>query len=157
MIDDELKAFLESGCALIVGFAMADRTPLASRAWGLDVLDAATGRIHLLVVPDDLLPLGAQGPVGLRVAITGAHVESLRSVQLKGTITGQAAATPDDWERCQAYCDDFFGTIERVDRFPKEEIARSAPVRLASLTVEVEEMFDQTPGPGAGAVLGGAT
>lgn len=159
MFDGELVTFLESGSALIVGFVTPDGAPLASRGWGLDVLDAAAGIVRVLVVPDDIEPLLArpEGPVGIRVALTGAHVETLRSVQLKGVIEAMEDETPEMWERCARYCDEFFGIIEEVDRFPRSMMERTAPVRIAACTVAVEEMFDQTPGPGAGAAIARST
>lgn len=155
MFDGDLVDFLESGCALIVGFVVPGGAPLASRGWGLDVLDAGAGRVRLLCVPDDIEPVleGPGGPVGVRVAITGADVETLRSVQLKGAVEALEPATPADWERCQAYCDEFFGTIEAVDRFPRSMMERTTPMRITACTVVVEDMFDQTPGPSAGAAL----
>jgi hypothetical protein len=142
VFDGELVSFLEGGSAFIVGFVTPDGAPLASRGWGLDVLDAAAGIVRVLLVPDDI-----------RVAVTGAHVLTLRSVQLKGVVEALEDETPEMWARCARYCDDFFGIIEAVDRFPRAMMERTTPVRIAACTVAVEEMFDQTPGPGAGAAI----
>ena len=49
MFSEEMVAFLESGCSLILGTVGADGAPHAGRGWGLDVVDPATGRVRLLL------------------------------------------------------------------------------------------------------------
>src|SRR5688572_10016749 len=48
VFSDEMTAFLQSGCSLIVGTVGPDGEPHAGRAWGLDVLDPR-GRVQLLL------------------------------------------------------------------------------------------------------------
>lgn len=147
-LDDDLVPFLESGCALVIGSVSADGAPFAARGWGLDVLDPAAGRIRLLVAAADLPSLGPA------IAVTGASVRTLRSVQLKGTVeVVEERADAADEERSARYRDDFFGTVADADGTPRATLDRLQPGALAALRIAVDELYDQTPGPGAGAAL----
>ena len=54
MFDPETRAFLESGCGLLVATVSADGAPHAARGWGLDVLDVGPpARLRLLLDADD--------------------------------------------------------------------------------------------------------
>ena len=102
VLSDELAAFLEGGCALIVGTVGADGRPHAGRAWGIEVLDAEAGRLRLLLDAADgptLANLAGDDP---RLACTGADVRTLHSRQLKGRSLGTEPATGADRARAAA-------------------------------------------------------
>lgn len=156
MLDPDLVGLLEGGCALIVGVCGADGAPYASRAWGLQVESPADGdgpevrcRIRFFMGDDDHVVLervAAAAPV----AITGADVLTLRSVQLKGRAIGVESATDEDRTRSAAYFDAFASDIERADGQPKHLLGRLVPPDIAVCTAVVAEVYDQTPGPRAG-------
>ena len=52
-----------------------------------------------------------------------------------------------------AYCDAFFGDIVDTDGIDRAVVERMTPLGYVACTVAVEQLFDQTPGPGAGARL----
>ena len=155
MFTTDLVAFLESGCALIVATAGDDGAPHASRGWGLDVLDATTGRIRLLLGADDPVVL-AHAAAGGGIAVTGADVVTLRSVQAKGRVLSVEPVTSDDRERSQRYCTAYHDAVAIVDDIPRHLMQRMVPVEMVRCDIEVEAVFDQTPGPGAGAEIAGA-
>jgi hypothetical protein len=149
VIDEGLRAFLERGCAMIVGTAAPDRMPHAQRAWGCSVLGPTTVRL-LLDGSDPVLRehLGADG----RIAVTSADVRNLRSVQLKGRVVAlDDEPTADDLARCEAHNQELFTDIEVTDHFPRALAERMVPPSYLVAVVEVEEAYDQTPGPSAGA------
>lgn len=146
-LDDALGGFLESGCALIVGAALSDGEPYATRAWGLEVVDAEGGEVRLLVDADDVPRLA-----GI-MAVTGADVRTLRSVQLKGLVLRSDPVTGTDLDRTAAYCDAFFAAVEDTDGTPRRLMDKLRPAVLAAIHLRVDELFDQTPGPSAGGVL----
>ncbi len=148
----EQVALLESGCALVVGTTAADGAPHATRGWGLHVHDPAQGRMRVLVDDDPTVRacLSATGAL----AVTGADVHTLRSIQVKGRVEEVGGPTAEDRACFARYCDDFFGAVESVDHFPRRLMERLAPVSLAAVEVAAEELYDQTPGPAAGAALG---
>lgn len=147
------RTLAERGCALTVGTVGPDGAPHASRAWGLTLTATSTSPVRLLLAADDattLANLGRDGDHGGRVAITGADVRTLRSFQLKGRVTALEPATEEDHEKADRYCDDFFTDIEVTDGTPRVLTERLRPANYVACTVEVEEAFDQTPGPQAG-------
>jgi hypothetical protein len=160
-LEPEMEAFLHSGCALIVGLTSERGEPFATRGWGATVLHAAGGdapseslQLRVLVDAAEELAVDLMGS-GCAVALTAADVITLRSVQFKGRATGRAAATPADRDRADAYCDQFFADIASADLTPTELLERMRPTEVVACTVEIDEMFDQTPGPGAGGCLQG--
>lgn len=147
---------LESGCALISGYVRADGAPFAGRGWGLSfAADGRTGR--LLVPPRDLALLGRPDDdvTGTWIAVTGAHVLTLESRQVKGRVLGVGPATEADLEHSRRYCDDYFAKVFIIDDVPRHLMERMVPNELVALTFTVEEAFDQTPGPRAGRTIGG--
>ena len=152
MLTSDLVALLESG-ALIVGTVGPDGAPWAARGWGLDVLEGGA-RVRLLLPADDVVLLGHLAS-GAPVAITAADVETLQAVQLKGRADGLAAATDDDRARSRRYTDGYHGAVLEVDDVPVELMERQVPVDLVRCEVAVDGVFDQTPGPGAGAAITG--
>jgi hypothetical protein len=153
VLDGELVSFIESGCGLIVAVVGADGEPFATRAWGADVLDAASGGIRLLLDASDpaLAHLESTGVI----AFTGADVRTLRSAQLKGSVRSIEPATDSDRARAARYCDEFFAAITEVEGTPRELLDRIVPVALVGCSVVAGEAFDQTPGPRAGRSVGG--
>ena len=148
MIDEVVKAFLERGCAIIVGTVAPDGLPHAQRAWGCTVVGPAT--VRTMVDATDAV-LRSHLDAGGRIAVTAAHVRTLQSVQLKGTVVAVEEPTPDDLARCEAHNDEVFTDIHETDHFPRELVERMVPPAYVTAVVEVEELFDQTPGPTAGA------
>jgi hypothetical protein len=153
VLDPEIVAFLESGCALIVGTVARDGTPYATRAWGLSIVgrdDPVT--VRLLLDAADAVTIDHLRDRGL-VAITATSVPTLRSRQLKGTATSVVAATDADLDRAAQYCDQFYGDICRTEHTHRSLPERLTPSEFVACTIDVDELFDQTPGPGAGAAL----
>ncbi len=148
MIDEALTAFLERGCAMIVGTVSPDGAPHAQRAWGCRVIDPTTVRL-LIDERDPTIRdhLDAGGPI----AVTGADVRTLRSVQVKGRVTAVETPTADDLERCGHHNDELLDDIEQTDFFPRQVSERMVPPGYVVAIVAVDEVYDQTPGPGAGA------
>lgn len=147
VFDRETVAFLEGGPSMIVGTSLEGRTPFAARAWGLMVVDPAARRIRLLVGTRD----AERFVVGSPIAVTGADVPTLRSLQLKGHLLDIEPGTESDHVWFEHHCELFMGDVLRVDGTPRELLQRMTPAVLSACTIEVESIFDQTPGPGAGA------
>jgi hypothetical protein len=149
LLDATTEAFLESGCGLVVCAVSPDGMPCVARGWGLTVLDPYRGLIRLLVPSDDATLLEHLGD-GERVAVTGGDVRTYRSIQLKGRSRGVEEATEADRARLQAYIAAFFAELLDVNAMPAELCERFIPVGVSGCTLVVEELYDQTPGPGAG-------
>ena len=148
----ETARFVGDKAALVVAAVGSDGRPYVARGWGLTVLDHATGRSRLLMSAVDgerLTHLAGGGAI----AVTGSDVPTLRSCQMKGHLVAFDEVTDDDVAKCADYCDGFFGDIEAADHFPRHLLDRIVPDGLSACTIVVEQIFDQTPGPGAGNLL----
>ncbi|HMQ28080.1 MAG TPA: hypothetical protein PKA98_18975 [Acidimicrobiales bacterium] len=150
-IDRELA---ERGCALVVGTVGPDGAPYASRGWGLTLTPATPSPVRLQLDAGErvtIANLSREADHGGRIAVTGADVVTLRSFQLKGRVTAIVSATDDDLAKVDRYCDEFFTDIANTDGTPRHLTERLRPAAYVACTVEIDEAFDQTPGPGAGA------
>jgi hypothetical protein len=155
VFDAEQTTFLESGCSLILGTVLPDGEPHAGRGWGLDI-QPDTDQVRLLLDAEDS-PTVARAAAGGAIAITAADVRTLRSMQLKGRVLSVEVASPEDAARAVRFCEEFFTDIAETDGTPRERTERLVPVGYMACTVAVGHVFDQTPGPGAGALLSGPT
>lgn len=153
----EVQAHLEAGSAEVVGLVAPGGRPVATRGWGLDVLDAEVGRVRLLMRAVDLVPLGlaAGDRPDVPISVTASDVPTLFSVQLKGRLEAVDPPVETDPARVDRYCDGFLGDVVGVDRIRRDlmELWRPTGQALVACTILVEELFGQTPGPDAGARL----
>lgn len=150
MFDTPTTRFLEGGCALIIGVAGSDGEPYATRGWGLDVLSERRVRLLLAAADEGAIERLAEGGA---IAVTACDVRTLRSLQIKGRSLGIDLLTDADRERADRYCEAFFTDVSDVDGAPRERVDRLEPADYVPVIIEVEEQYDQTPGPGAGARL----
>jgi hypothetical protein len=151
-IDDELAAFLECTGSLIVATVDAAGVPTASRAWDLQVVgDRARVRVQLDAA--DRTALESVG-AGRSVAVTVTDVFTLRSVQVKGTGTAASAPTADDTVHGERYRAGFLANVAEIEQVPAALPERLIPTSFRSFEMAIDEVFDQTPGPAAGAPLG---
>ncbi len=149
LLSRDVITFLESGCGLIVGTVAPDGDPHATRGWGLTVLPGDDLRVRLLIPAEDQTAIEHLAPGG-RVAITGGDVTTLRSIQLKGRSLGIEPATETDQARARLYTDAFFTDVETTDQIDRSVLARLEPAGYVACIVEVDDLYDQTPGPEAG-------
>jgi hypothetical protein len=152
VLSPETAALLEGGCALIVGSADRDKVPHAARGWGITVLSRDPIELRLLVDAHDPIALANLVPEA-KIAITGGDVATLHSIQLKGTVRATEPGTDDDRARAARYADEFFADVGRTDGTPRELMTRLLALDVVACTVHVDELYDQTPGPGAGASM----
>jgi hypothetical protein len=149
---DEIE-LLESGCSLVIGLVSADGRPHDGRGWALSMSDDRR-HARLLVGASDIEALGhPPGVVTGKVAVNGADVLTLRSVQLKGPIVGAEPADEEDRARMVRHCDGFFDAVAFVDSIPRHLMERLVPNEVVACTFEIVEAYDQTPGPDAGKPL----
>jgi Pyridoxamine 5'-phosphate oxidase len=154
VFDPETRAFLESGCGLLVATVSADGEPHASRGWGLDVVELGSPTVVRVVLDADDERTLEHVAAGGAIAITAANVLTLRSLQLKGRADGLDATSPVDPERVDRYVRQFHADVELTDRVTWATFQTFFPASYVTCVVRVDEMFDQTPGPGAGARTG---
>ncbi|MFN8018933.1 MAG: hypothetical protein U0P45_12530 [Acidimicrobiales bacterium] len=150
MLDPQAQARFGPGVSVIVGAAANDGEPFATRAFSVVPVRGDWTRVRVVVAADDPVPVAHLGE-GAKVAITGADVVTLRSVQLKGRVALAEATTEEDLDRAMHHASEMARLIEETDGTDRAMVMRLVPFRMVAVEVEVEEHFDQTPGPGAGA------
>jgi hypothetical protein len=155
VLDDETATLMRGGCALIIGAVAPDGRPHALRGWGIEVLVEEPLRVRVLVDAHETEAIDHLAE-GRPVAVTVADVTTLRSVQFKGRSAGIEAATEDAPDVMARYVDQFFADIAATDGIARSLLERFVPdpAALVALVLDVDEQFDQTPGPGAGRSVG---
>jgi pyridoxamine 5'-phosphate oxidase-like protein len=153
-IDDELKAFLESGPSVIVGTRDVGLAPEITRAWGPRVSEdrrSVSVCVPLATSAKTLDNLADNG----RIALACALPTSVKSVQLKGTCIETSEPDAADLAAVEEHREVFAARNERigVPRHMVETLWRreleTSPV-LVKIRFVSEQAFDQTPGPDAG-------
>lgn len=150
VVRGETATFISGGVAIMVATRDEDMRPEITRGWGPEV--AADGRsITLgLIAPEGSRArdnLEANGSIAMNCTLPSSY----RAVQAKGSVL--RIAEPDQEDLARAH--------EHADAFAAETAKVGAPapahlyVQAVDLTVafEVEELYDQTPGPAAGSEL----
>jgi hypothetical protein len=155
IVDDTVVELYAAGSAHLVGLVTADGQPFATRGWGISFApDRRTATV--LIAGPEIGRLGYpdDDPTGSTMAMTCTHVATLASAQLKGPIRAVRPTDPDDLALAEEYCDAFFTAVLEVDFIARELMERLRPDVLVACEFEIVEAYDQTPGPGAGRVLG---
>jgi len=149
----ETIEILESGCALVVATVAPDGAPLAGRGWGVTVPAPADDRVRLVLDKSDRGTLENIEETG-RLVLTAADVATFRACQLKGRVTTDVFDA-DDADRATVveFCDAFFANVIATDGTDRRLLERLVPLEFVVCEVTVDDVYDQTPGPGAGTAV----
>jgi hypothetical protein len=154
VFDAGLTELSTPGYALIVALVTVDGEPSATRAWSLEPVSADPPVVRVALPAGELVRVG-HDPAALDVpiAVTGGDVATLQSKQIKGRAI--AVEPPNDHDRglIELHVEGFFGAVESVDGIPRELLRYLVADDFDMVTVEVAEMYDQTPGPTAGSLV----
>ena len=156
-INDEMKAFLESGVSVVVGTRDIRLVPEIVRAWG-PVVSEDRQSVSLCVpwatsgqTLDNLETVG-------RISVVFTLPTNVQSIQLKGKWIETTEPDAADLAAVELHRDAFASLNERigmprrvVETFWKRELETS-PV-LVKVRFVPEQLFNQTPGPDAGSHL----
>jgi hypothetical protein len=152
VLDAETIEFLESGCSLVVGTVASDGVPFVTRGWGIKVVKADLDCVRLVLDSLDAVTLENLGVTG-RVAVTAADVPTLQSKQLKGRAAEVFPAGDEDRATVEEFCDAFFDSVVATDGTDRRLLERLVPLDFVACDVMIDELYDQTPGPGAGSAV----
>lgn len=163
LLPRELMDLADSGPVVIVGSADASRVPELSRAWGVQLI-AESDDVVLCVPSASARRVLANLESTGRIAVTITNPRTYRSFQLKGRVIAITLASASDRERVAAHQEAFVESVaaiglprESTRRFfsgePDDDDDEDAAAGLMAVRVHVEALFDQTPGPAAGARL----
>ena len=143
---------LDAGASLIVGTSNGHGEPRATRAWAAHIVEPEPLLIRVVVTADDPVTVANLSPGG-SVAVTGCDVRTLRSVQVKGRVRSIAPADAADLAIVADHSRKFLEAVRDTDRAAIEMVARILPRTFVGVEIEVDQRFDQSPGPVAGRLL----
>jgi general stress protein 26 len=145
-----LKEFLESGVAIQVGTAGADGKPHAVTGWGARINEDGTVSIFIEAKRASR-PL-ANLATNPKVAVIFGDPISYRSIQLKGQWRSTAPPSEEDQAWVVRHRDLFASSTALVGDNPNS-IRNLWMDEVMRIDFDVQQAFDQTPGPEAGRPL----
>ena len=147
----DIADLVRHGVAVIVATRDAELRPELGRAWG-PALSEDGERLTVCVEAAPESPMARNLASGSSAAAMLARLASHTTVQLKGTVVEVATPTQDRLDAVHEHVDAFVAETAAVG--VPESIARAlvAP-DLLTVTIEVRERFDETPGSRAGTPL----
>ena len=148
MIPPQVLELLRTGVSIVIGTRDASLMPECTRAWGILVgVDRASVTVFLTE------PISKKTLENLRengqIAISCARPTDHTACQLKGRVRVIRAANEHDREANRRWYRDFLGELTAVGVPSHLGEAWITEPRLA-VEVDVTDVFEQTPGPGAG-------
>jgi len=149
MLSEEIVEFVEGGVSLVVGTRDAGLRPDATRAAGLQVHpDRAHVTVHLPLATSDraLSNLRDNGAIAVVCSLPLTH----RTFQLKGRVLGIRDADAEERKVVEPYRRHLAEELRAVG-LPYRIAMQMTSWPCAAVDVEIESVFQQTPGPGAGA------
>jgi hypothetical protein len=152
VITDAVIDFLTVGRSVAAGSCDAQGRPHATRCAALRV---EPDREHVTVflathLAEATLRNVASNP---RLAIQVSHPLDHRTVQLKGQVTVTREAAAADRSSIEQYVGELAAVVDQIG-MPYDRVVRMAQWPATAIRMRVSEVFLQTPGPGAGALLG---
>ena len=151
MIDAELALFLQQGLAINIGTRDATLAPHA--AYAPAALVEPDG-MHIVIY----VPAVGAGPVladllhNGQAAVVFARPMDDRACQVKGTYVSHRPAGDDERPRVQAQWQGFLQQLEMIGT-PGESTRTWMTWPCVAIRLRVTALFNQTPGPDAGARL----
>jgi hypothetical protein len=151
MIGTELASFLQEGIAIHIGTRNARLEPNGARAVAVSV--DADGTHVIAYVPETAAPtvladLESNG----QAALVFARPPDERACQLKGTFAGARRASDDERRLVEAQWSRWLDRLTTIG-YPRETFERWTTWPCVAVRVRVNAIFNQTPGPGAGAPI----
>lgn len=151
MIDEILAEFLQSGLGIHLGTRNEQLEPSGCRAAAVKV--ESDGKHVVVYVPKAASPrvfdnLRRNGSA----AVSMARPADERAVQVKGLMLFSWDAKPDEEEFARAQWAGFLGQLDAIG-LPGAATSSWAIFPCVAVRLKVTALFNQTPGPDAGAVL----
>lgn len=156
-ISDELKTFLEGPVSVLVGTRDSRLVPEITRAWGPRVSEDRQ-RVSLCVPLATSRKTLDNVEANGEIAVTFSLPTNYRTFQLKGRRATVAEPDSADLAVVERHRD-AFATVNEMMGLPRQQVETfwQAEIETSSVLVKIrfapEQVFDQTPGPGAGRSL----
>lgn len=151
MTQETLRRFSGGGVSVIVGTVDADGIPTCCRGIALAMRDDF--ELITVYIPS---ATGQETVANLattrRVAVSCTHPLSHDSIQIKGLTRGVRLAPAADESFVRERLEQFGDVLEEIG-LPRHVSRSMAHWPAFAIDVSVEQVFDQTPGPKAGAAI----
>jgi flavin reductase (DIM6/NTAB) family NADH-FMN oxidoreductase RutF len=157
LLSRDLINLAASGPVVIAATCDAEGAPELARVWGL-TLDTEADEIVICVPSASGQRLLTNLEQNGHIAVNVTSPQNYRSFQAKGRVIAIASASADERDRVSAHHEAFIESVVAIG-MPREMSRRLFAVELeecpdlTAVRMKVEVLFDQTPGPGAGARL----
>ena len=152
MIPQSIVTLLETGVSVMVGTRNNSLMPECTRAWGIRVGakgDTVTIFLSKAFAGHTLENLRDNGQIAVTCTRPTDHV----TCQLKGRVRSMKPATPVDRELSRRWHREFMAELTAIGVPPALSEAWMTEPTVA-VEIAVSDVFDQTPGPGAGKKIG---
>ena len=148
MISEEIAAFFEAGHSVHIGTRGDDLAPNGTRAWAVAV---APDRVHMTAY---VMTAAAKGMVAdlarhPEVALTCSRVTDHVTWQAKGACVQIRPARPAERAMVADQAETFRAHLAEIG-IAEELTAGWRHWPCVAVRVRIAELFNQTPGPGAG-------
>jgi hypothetical protein len=151
VIDAGARELLLAGVATVVATRDERMRPSLQRGWALTVSEDGS-EVTVCVPAAPGSPTRDNLELGGAVAITCSRPTTYRTVQVKGEVVAIRDPTPEQRAGAEAHADAFSLEVEELG-LPPGTGRRMFDTDLVAVTIAVAELYDQTPGPKAGARL----
>jgi hypothetical protein len=151
MIDEQLASFLQEGIFIAAATRNAALEPGGARAVAARVDEGGT---HLVVFVTDIAArqLLPDLEANREAAICFARPPDERACQVKGVFTSARPAADDERSLVQGQWDRWLDRLTTIG-FARETFEHWPSWPCVAISIRVTAIFNQTPGPGAGAAL----
>jgi hypothetical protein len=151
MIAPELAAFLEQGLGIHIGTRNEQLHPNGARAVAAKVERSGS---HLLVYVAEIAAarLRADLESNGQAAVVFGRPEDERSCQVKGVFVDIRSATESERPLMEKQWDGFLGQLEMIG-IPRVSATNWITWPAVAIRLKVTTVFEQTPGPQAGAQI----
>jgi hypothetical protein len=149
MLDEALATFLEEGLAIHIGTRDERLEPNGARVTAVKVLP---DRRHLVAyVPEGFAPaILADLTSNGQAALCFARPVDEQAYQVKGVFVEQRPVTADDQPGILRQSEGMQRQLEMVG-IPRVAYGKWKMWPCVAITIRITDVFNQTPGPGAGA------
>lgn len=149
MLAPEVAAFIEGQMMILVATRDEGHRPMIGRGSGARY-DRASGLMHVLVSQSQWPLAVAEALPGRPIATTFVQPDNYRSFQIKGLITGSGAADGAATAWGRHYVEAQLALMTRLGVTRLQLSSTLSDWDLWHITFRPSDIFEQTPGPGAG-------
>jgi hypothetical protein len=151
-LDPDCVAFIHGGVAVGVGTRGDDLRPAFTRGFGPEVSEDGTSlTLCVIAAPGSRSRMNLEGNGA--IALVFNPPTAGRALQVKGTVVDAYEPSVADRERARRHLERFVAQAAKIG-VPPDNVRRSfVAADFVAVRCAIAEVFDQTPGRGAGARL----